>query len=318
MDGAAIDLHAHVVTPAYRRALRAAGHEHPDGVVTGVPEWSAAGARAVMAAAGIGYAVLSVSSPGVLLDPDVPAAVRLARRVNDDVAAIAAADPRHFGFLASLPLPDVAASRAEARRCLDRLGAAGIVLMTNYLGVYPTEPAWSALWAELDHRSALVFLHPTSPPCWQAVSPRRSRAMIEFLFETTRTVVDLVLGGVLARFPRVRLVVPHAGALLPLVAGRVARAAAVCAPVTGEPPVDVPASLGGLWYDLAGGALPDALPALLRVARADRLVYGSDYPFTPAERVGRLLDDLRGTALLDPAQRDGMLRGNARRLLAGE
>jgi predicted TIM-barrel fold metal-dependent hydrolase len=319
-DEGAIDVHAHVVTSAYRRALHAAGQDHPDGVPTGVPQWSVKWARAAMADAGIGHAVLSVSSPGVLLGsspPDGPAAVRLAQVVNDDVAAIVAGDREHFSFFASLPLPEVDAGRIEARRALDELGAAGVVLLTNHGGTYPGDPAWLPLWHELDERSALVFLHPTSPPCWSAVSPRRSRAMIEFMFETTRAVVDLVLAGVMARFPRVRLIVPHSGAVLPLVADRLARTSAVAAGALGEPAVDVLASLGRLYYDLAGGALPRGLPALLSLVRPDRLLYGSDYPFTPAARVGQLMTGLRGTTLLSPAERDGMLRDNARRLLAG-
>ena len=47
--------------------------------------------------------------------------------------------------------------------------------------------------------------------------------MLEFFFDTTRTVVDLVLNGVIAAHPDVRLIVPHAGATLPLVAEHVSR-----------------------------------------------------------------------------------------------
>jgi 6-methylsalicylate decarboxylase len=49
----------------------------------------------------------------------------------------------------------------------------------------------------------------------------------------------------------------------------------------------------------------------------DRLLYGSDYPFTPASRVRELAASLRATGLLSAAERRGVLSGNARRLLDG-
>jgi hypothetical protein len=55
----------------------------------------------------------------------------------------------------------------------------------------------------------------------------------------------------------------------------------------------VPAILGGLYYDLAGAALPVALDGLLAVAGPDRLLYGSDFPFTPAVAVEHLASELR-------------------------
>jgi predicted TIM-barrel fold metal-dependent hydrolase len=46
----------------------------------------------------------------------------------------------------------------------------------------------------------------------------------------------------------------------------------------------------------------------------DRLLYGSDYPFTPSDAVGLLRELLAQTDLLDDAQRLAMFRGNALRL----
>ena len=68
---------------------------------------------------------------------------------------------------------------------------------------------------------ARVLLHPTSPACWEHTSLGRPRPMLEFFFDTTRAVVDLVLNGIIAAYPDVQLIIPHAGATLPLVADRV-------------------------------------------------------------------------------------------------
>jgi predicted TIM-barrel fold metal-dependent hydrolase len=133
--------------------------------------------------------------------------------------------------------------------------------------------------------------------------------MLEFFFDTTRAVVDLVLNGTIARSPNLEVIVPHAGATLPLVADRVSAFAFLLAPE-----VDVPRDLGRLHFDLAGFAVPRQLDALLTLTTLDHLHYGSDFPFTPefvvaaaAERidgVDALVDALRSnTARLFPARK---------------
>src|SRR3546814_15057993 len=80
--------------------------------------------------------------------------------------------------------------------------------------------------------------------------------MIEFLFDTTRAVTDLVLNGTIARSPALELIVPHAGAVLPLVADRISAFSMLLGVDT---TVDVQRDLARLHYDLAGHAVPRAL-----------------------------------------------------------
>jgi 6-methylsalicylate decarboxylase len=293
-----IDVHAHYLPDFYRAALLDGGHEHPDGFPY-VPEWSAEEHVAVMDRLGIERSMLSVSSPGVLGD------VALAGAVNDAGRRAVVDHPGRFGLLASLPLPDVDAAVAEVGRSFDDLDADGFVLLTNVDGTYIGDESFEALWQELDRRHARVLLHPTSPACWDHTSFGRPRPMIEFLFDTTRTIVDLILNGTLARFPDVKVIVPHAGATLPLVAERVAAVGAFVAP-----DADVPAGLARLHYDLAGLTSPLHLDALRTLAPVEHLHYGSDWPFTPepfvvaaAERLGDLPDSLgANTEALFPNQ----------------
>src|SRR3546814_7699353 len=86
---------------------------------------------------------------------------------------------------------------------------------------YIGDASFAPVLRELDRRRARVLLHPTSPACWQHTSLGYPRPMIEFLFDTTRAVTDLVLNGTIARSPALELIVPHAGAVLPLVADRI-------------------------------------------------------------------------------------------------
>ena len=264
-----LDVHAHYLPELYRDALRAAGHDQPDGFPY-IPEWSAAEHVQVMDRLGIATSYLSVSSPGVLGDAD------LARAVNEEGRRAVVDHPGRFGLLASLPLPDVDAAMAEIAHAGERLDADGFVLLTNVDGTYVGDASFTPVLRELDRRRARVLLHPTSPACWERTSLGRPRPMLEFLFDTTRAVVDLVLDGTVAAHPDLALIVPHAGAVLPMVADRIRAFASLLAP-----DVDVLGDLGRLHYDLAGYAVPRQLDALLTLAQRDHLHYGSDYPFTP-------------------------------------
>jgi 6-methylsalicylate decarboxylase len=286
--GTKIDVHAHYLPDVYRAALVREGHEDPDGFPY-VPEWSAVEHLGVMDRLGVGRALLSVSTPGVLGDAD------LAGAVNDAGRQAVVDHPGRFGLLASLPLPDVAATVAEIDRAERELDADGFVVLTNVGGTYVSDPQFTPVWDELDRRRARVLLHPTSPACFEHTSFGRPRPMIEFLFDTTRTIVELILGGTLAAHPNVELIVPHAGAVLPLLADRVAAVAAFAAP-----DAEVHAALARLHYDLAGQTMPLHLEALATIASPDHLHYGSDWPFTPeafitegAARLAHLGDALR-------------------------
>jgi predicted TIM-barrel fold metal-dependent hydrolase len=303
----AIDVHAHFLTPQLHEAMIRSGNEQPDGMPA-VPQWDPQTALAMMDRTGISAAVLSVSSPGVLLSDD-PADVRdLARAVNEEGAAIVHENPNRFGLFASLPLPDISSAIDEIRYALDDLGADGIALETHYRGIYLGAPEFDPVMDELNDRAAVVHIHPTSPACWPQTSLGRPRPMIEFLFDTTRALTSLALNGVLDRHPAIRFIVAHSGAALPVLADRIAAFAVTENP---QQPVDVLGALRRLHYDVAGFALPRALPALLSLIHTDRLLYGSDYPFTPDWVVNGLAEALAGTDLLTDDDRLLLSRGNA-------
>lgn len=307
----AIDVHAHFLPRAYRESALAHGQEHPDGMPA-LPEWDADAALRTMDEVGIEVAVLSLSAPGLefLAPPERP---MLAREVNRAGAQAVRARPDRFGLLATLPLPDVAASLHEISVAYDDFGVDGVCLHTHaddvYLGDERLEPVMTAL----DERAAVVTIHPTSPCGWEAVSFGRPRPMVEFLFDTTRAVTNLILSGVLDRHPAIRWVVPHAGAALPALADRIQALQRLVLPP--DSAVDVLAALGRLHYDLAGVPLPRALPALRSLVGPDRLLYGSDYPFTPAATVAALAAALQDTTLLSPEDRTLAFRENATTLL---
>jgi 6-methylsalicylate decarboxylase len=271
-----IDVHAHYLPDFYRQALVEHGHAQPDGFPH-IPDWSAEEHVAAMDRLGIATSLLSISSPGVHL-ADAAGTSELSRALNEEGRRTVVDHPGRFGLLASLPLPDVDAAMAEIAHCCAHLDVAGFALLTNIGGTYLGDDSFEPVFRDLDRRNARVFIHPTSPACWEQTSLGRPRPMLEFLFDTTRAVVDLVLNGTVATRPGIEFVIPHGGAALPMIADRVSVFSLL---LDADPAVDVLRDLGRLHFDLAGYPLPRQLDALLTLTTPDHLHYGSDYPFTP-------------------------------------
>ncbi|MCQ4121033.1 amidohydrolase family protein [Rhodococcus tibetensis] len=283
--GGLIDLHSHFLPDFYVRDAVQAGIAFPDGMPKW-PSWSIGEHLAMMDSCGVDSAVLSLSSPGVLLG-DTAQAAALARRVNDFAAEVTSGQPR-LGFFASLPLPNVVDSVVEAVRALDDLGADGVVMMSNAAGMYLGNAALSPLMAALHARSAVVFVHPTSPPNAAAVNLGLPASMMEFLFDTARTVVDLLMLGTIDRYPNIRWVLTHGGGVLPLLSDRVdffRSQVGIKAPTMSD-------ILQSMWFDLAGTPAPRQLPALVSAVGTEHLVYGSDFCFTPLDAVRQQIQSL--------------------------
>jgi 6-methylsalicylate decarboxylase len=303
-----IDVHAHYLPASYREALVDNGHGQPDGFPQ-IPAWSAEEHVAAMDRLGIATSLLSISSPGVHLG-DGATTPDLAREVNEAGHRAVLDHPGRFGLFASIPLPDVDASIAEIAHCCDRLDVIGFAALTNVGGTYLGDPAFRPVFRELDRRGARLFIHPTSPACWEHTSLGRPRPMLEFFFDTTRAVVDLVLNGTVAEHPGIEFLIPHAGATLPLVADRVHAFSQLLAV---DPAVDVLRDLGRLHFDLAGFPVPRQLDALLTLTTIEHLHFGSDYPFTP-ELVAAMAGERLAEVGDPPGSIPAALRANTERL----
>jgi 6-methylsalicylate decarboxylase len=291
MTDGLVDFHAHYVTDDYIAAAKQFGHEVPDNMPAW-PTWSAAEHLRLMDDTGIGRALLSISSPGIHFgEPD--AARVLAREVNEFAARTVQAHPDRFGYFASLPLPDVDHALTEVARVMRDGTAAGFSLMSNSGGVYLGDARYEPLWADLDRRGATVFVHPTKPPIADAVALGRPLPLIEFVFDTARTVVDLMFAGVFLRHPGIRFVFSHSGGVLPVLMERVelfrGRSMGIG---DGDPAESARIQLGGLWFDCAGTPFPTALPTLASVVGTERLLFGSDYCFTRPHMVAQMIQTI--------------------------
>jgi predicted TIM-barrel fold metal-dependent hydrolase len=307
-----IDVHAHFLPPAYQAALQSAGLKTLDGGIP-VPDWSPERALGLMDEIGVAGAILSVSSPHVsFVAPDE--AKTLCRQVNDYAADLCQRHPQRFGAYAILPLRDIDASLAELRRGLDELGLDGAALPTNVGGLYLGDPTFEPLLEALDARGATVFVHPTSPACFECFGLGLPAPMIEFPFDTTRTVASLLFSGAFERYPQIRFILPHGGGTLPLLATRIALVgSAFGAGSRTRPAAETLEALARLHYDTALASAPHQIAALRAIAPISQILYGTDFPFA-REAVVRAAEQQFQALPFTAEERDLVRAGNARGL----
>jgi predicted TIM-barrel fold metal-dependent hydrolase len=280
---------------------------------------------------GISRSILSISSPGTYLKPGNTALAKdMTRKFNTELSKACAAHPTRLSFFASLPLPDIESSLEEIDFALDRLGAKGFALMSNANGIYLGDASLDPIFTHLNTRKAIIFIHPTScnvllhedpyshaSPQVQTIDPlpQFARPMLEFMFDETRAVINILLSGLLQRCPDIKIIMSHCGCALPTLLERVASFAAVFGgEYRGE-------EFRGLlrsrfWFDLAGFPFPEQIHGLLRIVGSERLLYGSDYPFTPERMVVGLMEKMdKGTEeIFGKEEIEGVYHGNAEKL----
>lgn len=309
-DDGLIDVHAHFTTPHYVAQATASGHRLPDGMPGQAwPNWTVETQLDFMDSVGIARSYLSLPSPGVHFGDDALART-LAREINDAAAAVIVAHPDQFGFFASMPLPDIDGACAELCRAVDDLGAPGVIMFSNAGGRYLGHPSLTPVLEELDRRRSVLFVHPTCAPCLDEVACGRPGPMIEFLFDTARSVLDYILSGAAQRFPNINVIVPHCGGVLPLLIDRVNLFQSIGQ--TGEHEA-VSAALRRFYVELAGRpSSATQIVAMNEVFASTHVLYGSDFPWTPAELIDPLARNLDG--LLGSSWRRRS-RANADRLM---
>ncbi|MFD3310534.1 amidohydrolase family protein [Streptomyces sp. NPDC058694] len=316
MSSGLIDVHAHLLPDFYVQQATAAGHTHPDGMGSW-PSWSVQAHLELMDRNGIETAMLSMSSPGVHFGDDKEARL-LARRVNEYTAELTRDHPGRFGNFASVPLPDVDRALEEIAFAFDELSADGVALLTHTHGVYLGDRRLAPVFAELDCRRAVVFLHPTSPVCWEQSALGRPRPMVEYIFDTARTVTDLIMAGVLTRHPNMQVIVPHCGGAIPVLADRINEFMGLFLPEQEPLALDAVQQLRGLYYDMAGTAFPRQVPALLKLVDPDRALFGSDYCWTPSPLADAHIAAIDAAdSPMDGTTWRSLTSANAKRLLSG-
>jgi predicted TIM-barrel fold metal-dependent hydrolase len=318
-SGRIIDIHSHALLPIWLDAARKASGQTKDQFrIAGapVPDWSVDLHLEMMAANGIAASVLSWPSATVFLTG--PAARDLARAMNEEFAAIIRRHPTRFSAFAVLPLDDMDAAVEELAYAMDVLKLDGASSSTHVRGAYLGHPRYDPLFAELDRRGATLFVHPTPPVGYDQVDLGLNPAILEFMFDSTRMVTNMVLSGAKARFPRMRVISTHGGGTIPYLASRISILEPQFGAGAARPTLSadqVLKQLATFYFDLTASTAAASLDAIRRLVPASQLMLGFDFPMMPATSVAPALGRFAAYRDLSAGDRRQIMDGAALQLL---
>jgi len=326
-----VDVHAHLYPRALMETLAAYGPAHgvsltadapPFLCFEGIRYWRYTAAfhdvdarLRVMDAAGVDVQYLSLGPPMTYWAPP-EVGLALCRIHNDEIATVARAHPDRFVGFAAVPLQDVARAVAELDRAA-ALGLRGVGIGSNVHGRPLDDPALRPFYERAQALDLPIFIHPINPPGQPAIHDYRLDLVVGFPMDTTLAAVRLVYGGVLARFPRLRVCLAHLGGALPflreriVIGYRVREHFGVAMAITESPE----AYLRRFWLDSVSYYDP-AMAAGIDCVGLEHIVMGSDAPFAVGD-LRRSVESIRGLAFLSAADRERILGPNAEAFLTG-
>jgi aminocarboxymuconate-semialdehyde decarboxylase len=263
-----------------------------------------------MDARGIDVHALSLTTPMVYW-ASAPLGLALSQAFNDAASAAHRKHPQRLVGLAMLPMqaPDLAVRELE--RAAKLPGIKGMYLATNVNGEELDERKFWDVYAKCEELGWAIFLHPVDTIGLDRTKKYYLKNLCGNPYDTGIAVAHLIFGGVMERFPKLEVNLPHAGGTFPWLIGRWDHGAKVRPELKHmkQPPS---AYLKRFTYDTIGH--DDRINAnLVRLVGADRVTLGSDYCFDMG------LDDPLATVNRIPGlsaeDRERIAGGNALRLL---
>lgn len=248
-----------------------------------IPEWDYTSDTTFSESIGVRTRIFSVSTPGVTHISDAEQSAAAARSMNSYCAALRDKDPHSCGFFATVPsLEHTDLVLRELRYAFDSLHADGVTLFTRYGNGdgYLGHSDYLPVWAELNARKAVVFVHPVNNKTGELFNQQLPMPAFDWPHETGRTAMDMILHRRLQQFPDVKIILSHAGGTLPLLARR---ATMIALPEFGSAmsAEDILGQAKRFYFDLALSGGPEVLPLILGFAEKGHVLFGSDYPHAP-------------------------------------
>jgi aminocarboxymuconate-semialdehyde decarboxylase len=315
LGGAAVDVHSHVYPVRYVSLLRARdavprivtrdgqdrmlilpGEDTDASTSIGRPigseYWDGARKLAFMDRHGIALSVVSPANPWLDFLPGTDAGT-VAGAINQDMEALCGGSGGRIYGLGLLPTRDPKAAASELGRIARLPHLRGAVIGTIGAGSGLDDRAMDPVWAAAERDGLMLFIHPHYGLGQEAMGGygHAMALALGFPFETSTAVTRLILGGALDRFPGLRLMVAHAGGVLPYLAGRLD----ACVAGDGHSPVRLshPPSeyLRRMYFDAIGYQAP-TLALLISLVGVDRIMFGTDHPFFPPQVANGELDSV--------------------------
>jgi predicted TIM-barrel fold metal-dependent hydrolase len=240
-------------------------------------------------------AVSILSAPGAANYAEDKEAVEISRRINEALAEIVAKHPKRFGAIATLPGKTMDGSLSEMEYALDTLKMDGVSTLTSVEDIYLGDSRFDPWFEEMNRRKVTLFMHPTVARASLAVDLNIDISMLEFMFDTTRMLTNMVFTGAKRRFSDIRMISTHAGGTIPYLVTRIQTLELTFGPGSNRKPLtaeEVKEGYASFYYDLTAGTSWAQLGAIRELVPASQLLMGFDRPYMPEWSLGPAIRDL--------------------------
>ena len=242
--------------------------------------WTAEERLAHMDSLGVDVHVLS-SNPGLYhYDLEAEVCIGTSRDCNDDIAQMTQTWPDRFAGLAKLPMQDVKASVAELERAVTQLGLKGAMINDHVNNKTFDDPEYLPFWEAAEQLGALICFHQENETM---VSARTTEYhlynSVGNLADRAVTFATLVFGGVMDRFPNLRILLMHGGGYTCFGLGRMDRGWQV----NRDSRVNIskpPSTYAKRFYYDCLTHSEEVLRFLIDTVGADRVAFGTDWPYS--------------------------------------
>ncbi len=265
---------------------------------------------AAMDEQGVAVHALSLSQPMVYWARD-DLARRICEAYNDALARAHEQHPKRLVGLATLPMHQPQLALAEIARAATLPGMRGFYIATQVLGKNLSDPAFIPVYERIEATGLPLFLHPVEVIGAERLAQFYLTNLLGNPFESAIAAAHLIFGGILDRFPKLVVVLPHSGGAFPWLVGRLNRGWEKRQDLKQiqQAPVEY---LRRFYYDTVGYS-DHVIEYVVRVVGADRVLMGSDYCFPIAYE--RPVEIVTSHPKLDAKTKHDIVEANARRLL---
>jgi aminocarboxymuconate-semialdehyde decarboxylase len=238
----------------------------------------------------------------------------LARMVNERIAGICGKWPERFVGLGSVPLQDPDLAVSELSHCVKTLGLRGVEINPSVNGMDLSDGrlALESFFAKAQELDVVIFMHPVGFTQGERLLDHYLNNVIGNPLETTVAASHLIFDGVMERYPKLKVVLPHAGGYLAHYWARMDHAWTVrpdCRTVIKKKPSSY---LEKFYFDTLSFDR-GMLKHLVERFGADHVVLGTDYPYDMG--MEHPVDFIGGTPGLSSKDKNLIMGGNAARLL---
>ncbi len=206
-----------------------------------------------------------------------------ARFFNDHIADTVAKRPERFVGIGTVPLQDIELAIGEMERCVNELHLPGLEIGSNINGINLSDKRFFPFYQRAEELGCALFVHP-----WEMMGEgQMERYWLPWLVgmpaETSRAICSMIFGGVLQRFPKLRVAFAHGGGSFPFTIGRIEHGFNVRPDLVAVDNAINPRDyIGNFWIDSLVHDV-QALNYIVDLMGADKICMGSDYPFPLGE-----------------------------------